>query len=118
MADIPLDRYAPGGDIYSSVDRQYGPDAAERVYSAARTGDRFKVTQALSNLRFGADLDGSTLSNFFTQVTTDPFAAPLDTANRAIGTVASSALLGVLKNPWVLVSLSAAVYYFFFLKKR
>jgi hypothetical protein len=118
MADIPVERYAPGGDIYGSVSAEYGPDAAQRVYAAARTGDRYKVTQALSNLRFGAERDDSVLSNFISQVTTDPFAAPLETANRAIGTIAGSAIFGLFKNPWVLLAGAGAVYYFFFFKKR
>jgi hypothetical protein len=104
---IPLPRYAPGGDIYQQLAAAYGAAGAEAVYQAARTGDRAAISEALANVRLGPKRDDSVGSIFWSQVTTDPFAAPLETLNQGLGAAFTSAIVGVFKNPWVLASLLA-----------
>ena len=102
-------RYAPGGDLYDELARRYGQAGADSVYRASLTGRPMDITEAIATLKAGyAKRDDSTASLFYQQITTDPFAAPLASANKGIGTIVSSALLGLLKNPWVLLVLVAA----------
>lgn len=105
---IEIARYAPGGDIWEELNRRHGPDAANRVWGAAQTGDRFAISRELAALRFGAFENESTASLFVSQITTNPLAAPLESANRQIGNVFKN----IFANPWVLiVLLSAAAFY-------
>lgn len=100
-----MNRYAPGGDLYDELARRYGQAGADSVYRASLTGRPMDITEAIATLKVGPRRDDSTASLFYQQITTDPFAAPLGAANKGIGTIVSSALLGLLKNPWVLLVL-------------
>jgi len=110
---IPLERYAPGGDIFASLAQKYGPDAAERVYSAAQTGDRAAISDALATERFGGFRDDSTLSNFVKQITSDPLAAPLDSLNDQL----QKGFSNVFRNPFVVGLVIVVVVLFFYRKK-
>lgn len=82
-ADPGMDvaRYQPGGDIYGSLNSQYGPGAADRVASAAMSGSRADVTNAMAAIRSGpATGSTSTAVNFFRQITSDPLQAPIAAA--------------------------------------
>lgn len=94
-----------GGDAWYEILVRYGEDAADRVDAFARAGDSRGLQQFLSDLKRGNVTaqwgSESTLGNFWKQLTTDPLAAPLESANAQI----SKAVGNVFKNPFVLVSL-------------
>lgn len=100
MADVPINRYQPGGDIYNTLAAQYGTTAAQQVYQAALTNDRVTITETLSQIRNGPPLNDSIAANFLDQVTTDPLAAPLASLNKVVG----NSVFSFLKNPWVLLA--------------
>jgi len=97
------DSYAPGGSVYNTLTERYGRDAADRAATIAATGDGDALNRLLSDLKRDntqADFDNrGTASVFFDQVTTDPLAAPLESANRQLGL----AVWNVVKNPFVLI---------------
>lgn len=102
-------RYAPGGDIYASLQKQYGTDAANRMYQAALTEDPYDDNATLTQIKHGKSLNDSTASLFIENVTTNPLGAPLDSLNNQIG----NAVLSVLKNPWVVAALAVFIFYQF-----
>ena len=104
-----MNRYAPGGDIYVELVSRYGEAAAERVHQASLSGNNQAIAEALGEIKVGPARDDSTASLFFKQITTDPFAAPLASANRGIGTILGSAIKGIFSNPWVLLIVGAIV---------
>lgn len=113
MDQATIARYNPGGDIYAQLEAQYGRPGALLIAQAATTGDRDAVNNAIERVRgHGEKLDDSTARIFWGQITTDPFDAPLSTLNKGLGTVWSSALLGLLKNPWVVLTLVGVVFYY------
>jgi hypothetical protein len=110
MTPATLQRYAPGGDIYGRIVSTYGPDAANRLYQAAQTGDENgEVNAELTRIKFGKPLNDSTASLFVEQVTTDPLAAPLASANSQI----QNAALSFLRSPWVLLLIAAWLFFQF-----
>lgn len=112
-------RYQPGGDIYAQLEAQYGRNAALLIAQAAQTGDRTALNEAIAQVRHGAKLNDSTARIFWAQVTTDPFDAPLDSLNKGIGTIVSSALKGTFSNPWVLLlTIAIGIGAFFFLREH
>jgi hypothetical protein len=117
MTKAQIDRYQPGGDIYARLEAQYGRVGALSVAQSALSGDRTSITEALAQLKSGDPRDESTARQFWSQVTTDPFDAPLASLNSGLGTVFSSAIVGVFKNPWVLLALAAGVVFFVFSRR-
>lgn len=111
-------RYAPGGDIYVAIAAQYGTQAADRVRLAHESGRQGAVAQVLSELRFGQPLNTSTASLLADQLITDPFAAPLDFANRGIGNVFTSALKGVFGNFWVLLTVAGVAAFLIYRNRK
>jgi hypothetical protein len=111
MNQATIARYQPGGDIYAQLEGQYGRNGALLISQAAATGDQDAVNDAFVRAKYGEKLDDSTASIFWHQITTDPFDAPLDSLNKGLGTAYKSAILGLLKNPWVLVTLAGLVFY-------
>jgi hypothetical protein len=100
-----IDRYQPGGDLYASIQSQYGNDAANAAASAAATGSNDTLNLTLSNIRRGTYTVGSpnggtsTWGNFFSQLYNDPLGAPLQQAGVVASNTASdvnSTLKGVL----------------------
>lgn len=75
-------RYQPGGDLYGTVNRTYGPDAADRMATAAASGSRAQLNSRMAELRGAPVQTGSTstIGNFFTQIRTDPLRAPIAAA--------------------------------------
>jgi hypothetical protein len=58
-AIIPADlvsRYAPGGDIFAKIAEHFGTDGANRIYKAARSRIRYKVTEAICLEKYGEPL--------------------------------------------------------------
>jgi hypothetical protein len=108
-----MNRYAPGGDLYEALAEKYGRAAADRVWQAQESGRSGAVAEVLAELRYGKPLEESTGSLFWQQITTDPLAAPLASANAGLGTVLGSAIKGLFKNPWVLLVLvvGGAIYF-------
>lgn len=113
MNDELIARYQRGGDIYETLAEQFGTSAANRVASAATSGDRVAVTNALALIKNGAPLNDSWLSIFGHQITTDPFGAPADAVNSQLG----KAFKNLFKSPWIVLALAlvgvGAVFYFF-----
>jgi hypothetical protein len=118
MEQALIDRYQNGGDIYAQLADQYGIDGADIVAEAALTGDRTKVTSALTQIKYGANLNDSTWSIFGNQLATDPLAAPLASANNVIG----NSFMSLLKNPWVVGAVALGLFIalggFDFLKRQ
>lgn len=111
MTPDQIQRYQPGGDIYARLETERGRTGALLVAQAALTGDRTAITEALAQLNSGDPRDESTARQFWSQVTNDPFDAPLESLNKGFGTVFKSAGLGILRNPWVLLALAAVVFF-------
>lgn len=113
MNQALIQRYQPGGDIFAELAADYGADAANNIARVARTANREAVTESVTLLRSGPKLETSTAKIFVHQITTDPFAAPLETANRGLGNVFGSAIKGLFANPWVLVTvvIAGALYF-------
>jgi len=111
MTNATIQRYQPGGDIYAQLEAQWGRPGALTVAQAALTGDRAAITEALAQLKSGDPRDESTARLFWSQITTDPFDAPLSSLNSGLGVFGRSAIIGVLRNPWVLLALAAVVLY-------
>lgn len=99
-------RYQPGGDIYAQLEQQYGGNAAIQIASVARTGDSRAITETLARIRNGERLPDSTVALLWTQLTTDPLGAPLDSANRQISALAGNTAMAFLRNPMVLLVLA------------
>lgn len=106
-----INRYQPGGDIYATLEKTYGRNGALIVAQAARTGDRFAVTNAIERVRFGERMSESTARIFWTQITTDPFNAPLETLNQTLEASAGSLVKNIFKNPWVLLLVAGLIFY-------
>lgn len=111
-------KYAPGTTRYNSIAADYGTAGADYVYSQILTGREDALPDALGQLKYGADRNDSATSLFITQITTDPLAAPLESANNQIG----NAIKNVVKNPWVLVAVVLVVFHllggFDYLKRK
>lgn len=81
-------RYAPGGDIYADVERQFGRQWANRAYAASLYDDDGRTLRNVLNdarqAARGADMarpgSDSTWENLADQLYNDPFDAPLDQA--------------------------------------
>jgi len=99
------------GDIYASLQSSYGTDTANNIANIAMdTGDETQINAAIVKAKYGAPLPTSTAGQLYTQLTTDPLAAPLASANNVLG----NTFLSFIKNPWVLVTIAAAVFFFVF----
>jgi hypothetical protein len=109
MTPSTIARYQIGGDIYASLQTQYGTPAADAIAAAARTGDETNVNAAMVAAKYGSPLNDSTWNIFADQIITDPLAAPLESANSQIG----KAVLNFLKNPWVLAAVAVGLFFFF-----
>jgi putative Ca2+/H+ antiporter (TMEM165/GDT1 family) len=109
MDDSTIQRYQAGGDIYASLQSQYGTSAADSVAAAAQSGDETQVNAAIVQAKYGAPLNTSTGSILANQLATDPLAAPLASANNVLG----NTLLSFLKNPLVLIAVAAGLFFFF-----
>lgn len=104
-----LDSYKTGGVNYWLAAAKWGIPAANRIAAAAESGDVIQFNLEMSNAARGttlAPLNDSTWSNFWDQMTNDPLAAPLDSANNQLG----NAFANVLKNPWVLIALAVVLF--------
>jgi len=106
-------RYAPGGDIYQSLEAEYGTSAAGRVQQAYMSAQPGEVARVLAELRYGQPLSESTAGIFLDQLVTDPLGAPLDSANRAIGNLTWNTIKAFLRNPWVLLAVVVVVAVYF-----
>jgi hypothetical protein len=110
---IPFERYQPGGDIFDTLWAQYGAETAYAAAAAALDDDGPELSRIIRDARSragftrGEQTATGTLGNLWEQLTTDPLAAPLESANNQIG----KAVLNVLKNPWVLLALAGVVFY-------
>lgn len=76
-------RYQPNGDIYTKLVDQYGTSNADFISSAAMTGDRAKLTEAIATVSNGEALNENTSLIFIGQLLTDPLAAPADMVSKA-----------------------------------
>lgn len=102
LSDAPRSaRYAPGGDIYNSLASSYGTAGADKVYRVQQSGG--DIAGAIATLKHGAPLNDSTASNLAKQLANDPFAAPLESANRQLFKVG----LNFLKNPFAALAILA-----------
>jgi hypothetical protein len=102
-----INRYQPGGDIYATLQSQYGTGGADAIATAARSGDETQVNAAIVAAKYGAPLDTSTADILVQQLTTNPLAAPLGVANNILG----NTVVSFLKSPWVLGALVVAGFF-------
>lgn len=105
-------RYQPGGDLYTTLATTQGTAAANSVASAAATGQRESVTNAMANIRnTQATGSTSTFTNFMQQITSDPLQAPIaaamgqgssgpglggNTTGKVLGGLATIAVIGLV----------------------
>lgn len=106
MSQDLINRYQQGGDIYKSLVKQYGQATADAAAQAALSGDETQINAVLASSQYGAPLNTSTWSIFGNQLETDPFAAPLDSANTLVG----NSVMSFLKNPWVVFAVVVIVF--------
>lgn len=104
--------YAPGGASYNGIRNAYGQAAADEAYRLSLTvADRSQITEAMNKYRaqYSNPNEGteSFWGNLWTQLTTDPLAAPLESANNQLG----KAVWNVVKNPWVLLVVALLVWW-------
>ena len=113
MTPETIQRYQAGGDIYLSLQNQYGTAGANLIATAAQSGDATQVNDALTSVKYGANKDTSTLSILGNQLATDPLGAPLESLNNQLG----AAVGNVFKNTWVLLAVivAAAAAFFYFI---
>lgn len=109
--------YQPGGTAYNNAWNTFGQAVADKLAAAAYDEDWALVGDIIDKARAAqgytaAPTGGSTstLGNLYTQLTTNPLSAPLDGANNII----QNSFLSLLKNPWVLVTIAALVFFFLF----
>lgn len=89
-------QYARGSTNWNAIAQAQGVDAANAAWQAAINAERN-----------GTPLDTSTWSIFLDQITTDPFAAPLESANRLAG----NSFLAFFKAPWVIAVVLIAGFF-------
>jgi hypothetical protein len=113
--------YAPGGWRYNNLAKTYGTGAANAAAEiAADGGEQWEISEALNRYRpqYADPGSESTLGNFFQQITTDPLAAPLESANNQLGNIVA----GVFRNPWVLIAVVLVIFHllggFDYVKRR
>jgi len=63
-----LQRYAPGGDIYSQMVTRYGETGARDLHRAAASGDPAAVNQVLTRLNYGTPMPTNTWELFVKNV--------------------------------------------------
>ena len=103
MSQDQINRYQPGGDLYTLLTNRYGSTLANSIAAAAATGDQTKLDYAFSALNVPGStepLDTSTLDALAHQLATDPLGAPLEDLNGVLG----NTFLSFLKNPMVLIA--------------
>jgi len=112
-----IQRYQSGGDIYADILSQHGQAAADACAAAALSGDETQVNAALTLYTGTATptvavplATDTTAGDLYTQLTTDPLAAPLADANAVLG----NTFVSFLKNPYVLVTIALLVFFFLF----
>lgn len=108
LTDQIIQRYQFGGDIYATLAEQYGQGSAAFIARAAATGDRQQLTDAIARVRTGAPLPTSITAILLEQLVTDPLGAPLDAANKAVGTLVTNTAKSFFRNPWVVLVLFVA----------
>ena len=104
-----VDRYLPGGDIYDTLEKQYGSDAAYSVAEAASTGDQIATNNALNLVKNGKPLNSGFWSTLGNQVATDVTAAPASYFNDQIKKVFSN----IFTNPFLLIAIAVALFFMF-----
>jgi hypothetical protein len=111
MESKKIARYQRGGDIWERIKNELGAAAADVVAEAATSGDEYRVNDAYKTAKFGANLDDSTTDIFFGQMYNDPFAAPIEQADKIIsnaGKAVKKAISDNFKNPILWFILIAA----------
>lgn len=103
-------RYQPGpppGDIYTTLQTEYGTQSANSIAAAAATGDNNgEVAAAISQAQFGNPLDTSTADALETQLSTNPLLAPTQALENQI----KAAVQDLFSNPYVLIALGAGIF--------
>lgn len=98
----------PSGDIYLTLQTEYGTQEAGSIAQAASTGDNNgEVAAAISQAEFGNPLNTSTAQILANQLETDPLNAPLS----GLENIASNSLTDFLKSPAVLGILAVAAFF-------
>jgi hypothetical protein len=90
MNQTTINRYQPGGDIYSQLAARYGVENANRIAAAAATGDRETLTNEIAIVRNGEFLNESTSMILLDQLATNPLGAPLDALNKGVNQIFNS----------------------------
>jgi hypothetical protein len=102
-----LSDYQRGGKVWNYYAAKYGAAGADSIAAAYASGGTAAVSDELTRLKgFKPVGSASATVNLWDQLTTDPLAAPLESANNAIG----NTVLSFLKNPWVLATIGVLVW--------
>lgn len=107
MSQDLISRYKPGGDIYSGLVEKYGQNLADQAANAADSGDLTAINEILA----GAKLNDSFWSNLGGQLYNDPFAAPIEQADKVFsnaGKALKKAITDNIGNPLLWAGIIAA----------
>lgn len=106
MASVDPKLYAPGTPFHNGYSARFGKPAADYIYAGVLQGRH--VNDLIGDVQYGRGWNETTPAwrEFVRQITTDPLAAPLESANNVIG----NSVLSFLKNPWVVVAVAVFVW--------
>lgn len=100
----------PNGDIYLTLQSEYGTQNANAIAQAASTGDNNgEVAAAISQAAYGNPLNTSTASILANQLETNPLGAPLS----GLEGILQNSISDFLTSPAVLLT-GAAILFFVF----
>ena len=85
-----IELYQQGGTAYAFFEKNYGTNAANIVASAAASGDRATLTDAIAQVKYGQPLNDSTVSILTEQLLDDPLGAPLDALDSGVSQIFNS----------------------------
>lgn len=98
----------PNGDIFLTLQTEFGTQDATSIAQAASTGDNNgEVATAISQAKYGSPLNTSEAQILANQLETDPLNAPLS----GLETIASNSLTDFLGSPAVLFIGAVAAFF-------
>lgn len=82
--------YQQGGTAYAFFEKNYGTSNADIIASAAASGDRATLTDAIAQVKWGNPLNDSTVEILAENLITDPLGAPLDALDAGVNQLFNS----------------------------
>lgn len=106
MASVDPKLYAPGTAYHNGYTARFGRANADYIYAGVLQGR--SVNDLIGDIQYGRGWNeyDSAWKNFYAQITTDPLAAPLESADRLV----KNSVFSFLKNPWALAAIALLVW--------